>query len=568
MPVEDRFEHFVNFSLLSNHLKNITITNDLLDEIKVGAGGDWGLDGIIILINGKPITRLEQAQNILSEFSEFKVKIILTQAKTQTTADTGDLAKTLNGAENLLRFALEVDCTLPPCNESVKEYAEIIREIYRNSANFANGTFPEMHIYFSYQGDYHNNQDFNSLIELHDHRIKNYQCLSALSCTILDKRTIVDRYRAGQEKSNVKISFEHKIPLPVVPEIDSSYLCLIPMSEFRKLIIDDSSNFREEVFYDNVRAFQGNNSVNSAIDATIKNGDISLFTSMNNGITIIAKEVSTVMKDMSIHDYQIVNGCQTCHVIFNNIDKEGIDNLQLCVKIIASKNKDIRDRIIVANNSQTAVVREQLLSLLEEQRRIEDYYNAQQKYQRLYYERRSKQYHQDKNIKSSQIVSIGMQITSFISMILGKPSKIRGYYGQVLENFSQDGIRVFDPNNNPALYYLSAFAYVRMSQLFVNGTLPKSYKKIKFHVLYTFRLLSQKFPLKNYSDKKVDEFCDHICAILNSPDKCKEAFLGSIALIHDQVLHRDPIDSDRNSAALTRDIKQVVAQLVQINKTK
>jgi hypothetical protein len=37
---------------------------------------------------------------------------------------------------------------------------------------------------------------------------------------------------------------------------------------------------------------------------------------MNNGVTIIARDLRRTAQKFFIEDYQIVNGCQTSHVLF------------------------------------------------------------------------------------------------------------------------------------------------------------------------------------------------------------------------------------------------------------
>lgn len=139
---------------------------------------------------------------------------------------------------------------------------------------------------------------------------------------------------------------------------------------------------------------------------SLKKGDVNLFAAMNNGITVIAKGLITTGTNVHLSDYQIVNGCQTSNVLQQNLSIPNIDELMLTVKIISSKDKEIRDKIIVGNNSQTEVKREQLVALLDTQKYIEDYYNAQNKYEKLYYERRSKQYRFDETqIPSYKVIN-------------------------------------------------------------------------------------------------------------------------------------------------------------------
>ena len=115
--------------------------------------------------------------------------------------------------------------------------------------------------------------------------------------------------------------------MPDVDKVTESYLCLIPFSEFKKLIIDENGDIIDSVFYDNIRAYQGENSVNNAIAQSLKNGEIDLFTAMNNGITVIARNMKTTGNNIHLVDYQIVNGCQTCNVLQRNQHVNRIDEL-------------------------------------------------------------------------------------------------------------------------------------------------------------------------------------------------------------------------------------------------
>jgi hypothetical protein len=66
-----------------------------------------------------------------------------------------------------------------------------------------------------------------------------------------------------------------------------------------------------------------------------------------------------------IEDFQIVNGCQTSHVIF--YERESIKDKQIFipVRIIGTQNEDVINSIILATNSQTALKPEQIYALTE-----------------------------------------------------------------------------------------------------------------------------------------------------------------------------------------------------------
>ena len=76
--------------------------------------------------------------------------------------------------------------------------------------------------------------------------------------------------------------------------------------------------------------------------------------SLNNGITIIASKIETEGDEITIFDYQIVNGCQTSRVVFDN--NESLSD-QSCVlaKIIQVENEDVLDKVVYTTNRQTEV---------------------------------------------------------------------------------------------------------------------------------------------------------------------------------------------------------------------
>ena len=106
----------------------------------------------------------------------------------------------------------------------------------------------------------------------------------------------------------------------------------------------------------------------------------------------MTKTLTVARNDFSLEDYQIVNGCQTSHVIYNNREFLNLD-VSLPIKIIVPENDEVVNDIIVANNSQTEVKKEELMALSDFQKNLELFYNSiDDPKKRLYYERRSKQY--------------------------------------------------------------------------------------------------------------------------------------------------------------------------------
>lgn len=569
MQESSAFELFVIYCVASKYVKSETISKDMLCDLSVGDGGDWGIDGLIPIVNGRIVLSQQEIDDILATNGSLSVHFVLVQAKTSESFNVALLGQTLDGAEYLLKEVLG-DTELPPCNDALKDFRELFKHVYQKSADFANGINPKLSIFYVTCGEYQSQADFTSKIA----KTKSYVCQTDLiapkgfECFMLGKKELVNLYKETKSQLACDIRVDLKIPMPEVERVSEGYLCLLRFSEFRKLIIDQSGDMIDSVFNDNIRAFQGDNPVNLAMSQSLKDENLNLFTAMNNGITIIAKDMRTTGANIRLVDYQIVNGCQTSYVLHKNIGLQNIDSLQLIVKLIASNDKKIRDKIIVGNNSQTEVRREQLVSLLDAQKYIEDYYSAQNKFTKLYYERRSKQFkNSGMQVPQDKVITIPFQIKAFVSMIMSEPHKVSGYYGSIVEQFDKNGRKVFAPDIKPEFYYTSAFACYKMTECFATGFLDRKYKKMKFHMLLAFRLMCEKFSLPPLNSHKAQEYCDHLCTLLNDNERCKQGFFAAAQLV-DIALGRNPVDNDRMSHNFTTKLKTLAQQANKINANK
>lgn len=562
----DAFELFAIYCIASKYIKSETISKDILDDIKIGNGGDWGIDGFLIIVNGKIVTDKVVVDDLLKANGSISVQIVIIQAKTSGNFDASELCMALNGMEYIIKDILG-ESQLPNSNADLQEYRDLLKYIYSHSSDYTDNKNPQMHGYYVCCGTYNEQEDFETPKRKTINYINQSDLVETCDYEFVDRKRIVNYYKDTKSKLEVVINIEQKLTLPKVDRISDAYLCILPYSELTKLFVLDGK-ITQEVFYDNVRSFQGMNQVNKSITESLKAGNIDLFTAMNNGITVIAKRISPTGHDIRLIDYQIVNGCQTCNVLYLNRTIPGIENLKVAVKLIASEDKEIRDKIIVGNNSQTEVKREQLVSLLDSQRYIEDYYNSQKKYEKLYYERRSKQYkNDDTKVPCNKVITIPNQILSFVSMFMGAPDKVRGYYGSIVDEFDKNGKKVFSTETNPAYYYTCALASYKMTEMFSNGTLSRKYKKIKFHMLLAFRLMCEPYTLPAFNSNKSQAYCDHICEILCDEERCKLGFTAALQLVN-TALKRNPTDSDRMKSSFTNKIKELAALANQYRSDK
>lgn len=239
----------------------------------------------------------------------------------------------------------------------------------------------------------------------------------------------------------------------------------------------------------------------------------------------------------------------TSHVIFNNKD-DIINGLQLPIKLIETEDDETVNRIIKATNRQTEVSDEQLIALNEFHRKLEAFYGTFTGANRLYYERRSKQYNYGTDIEKVRIVSISTQIKAVASMFYDKPHLASRYYGRLLKSI--DGI--FNDGHQLLPYYTCAFTLYRLEFLFRNKSIPAQYRKFKYFILMLIKydLADDKIPEMNAN--KMNKFCEKILAIASDNSKLTDEVNKLTQLIDKHVTDITSAESTK-TATLVENLK-------------
>jgi hypothetical protein len=144
--------------------------------------------------------------------------------------------------------------------------------------------------------------------------------------------------------------------------VRESYIGLLPISAYLKMITDDEGNVRRRLFFDNIRDFQGDTPVNKSIAGTLLSESSIEFPLRNNGVTIVTRKLQRVGPQFTLEDFQIVNGCQTSHVIAANSAQEN-QAIMIPIKIIATEDEEVTRQVIIASNQQNKVDQESFWAL-------------------------------------------------------------------------------------------------------------------------------------------------------------------------------------------------------------
>lgn len=565
LPIDQAFERFANYTVLSREYGNEPLESYELEQSTIGGGNDIGLDGIAIIANGKLVYDENEISDLVSQFGVLDVTFCFLQAKTSSSFIAEEIGTFLFGVKEIFSD-LDDPTEHGNWNEEVRHYHNLILKTFSFGAKMTKG-LPKLKLFFVTTGKWREEHlDAKARFERDKRELERMGIFESVVYEAIDAQSIQHLYTQTKNKVSAEIKLINKITLPEIKGVGEAYYGLVPFSEFRRVIEDEDGTLKN-VFYDNVRAFQGYNSVNRSIDLTIKDGKQHLFPLLNNGVTIIAKEVTPAGNKFHLRDYQIVNGCQTSHILFQNRQRKDIQSMYIPVRIIESVDDEVGSQIIVATNNQTEVKKEQLIALSEFQKQLERYFGAMSGSHKLYYERQSKQYAGDPSVPKNKVVSIPVQIISFTSMFLEEPHNVRGYYSTILENVEKVGKYIFSKDHKYAPYYTSALAYNRLEELFRRNMISSTFRKGKHHLLLAFRLLAEERNRPQLNSNAIDTYCDQINDKLLDDTQCLSLFKTACTIILETTPSKVLLDSHINSY-LTKNIATRLGKNISIGKPR
>jgi len=521
-----QFEHFSNFSIISK----LNRSSFELEDIHTGSGGDCGIDGLCLIINGKIITDVDELHELVTSTGTLDADIVFTQAKTTSSFSGSDIGAFIHGVKDFLS-----DEPMLVQNERIKQMKKIWDAVISLSSYMVNRR-PYCRLYYICTGKWMEDQNLVSIIASGKRELEAISLFSEVQITPSGASEIQKLYHETKNKLSTTITFQSRITLPDIAGIKEAYLGVIPFSEFIKLIQDENQTIHS-IFDDNVRDFQGETAVNKKIKSTLENKNFELFCLLNNGVTVVASSLTPAANRFTLRDYQVVNGCQTSNVLHECQRLPGIDAVNVPIKIIVTENDDIKTEITVATNSQTEVKTEQLEALSSFQKKLELYYNAEKNSIRLYYERRSQQYNSLPGIKRTQIISIPIQIKAFAAMFLDSPHLVSGYYGTIVNRFKG---QIFAPDHKYLPYFISALCYFRIEQFFRSGELPSELKKARFQLMMIVKLLALGDSKEPLNSNKIEKQCNDLKKNLLDDEKALGMFADA-----SYIFYTSGVDSEK-----------------------
>lgn len=451
-------------------LKDFDLSYEEIDSGLVGDGGDGGIDGMFLFVNGELVQDDADFAHLKKNIS---IDLVIVQSKLGDGFKETPVERFITVSEDILDLSRAIASFQRIYN------SELIDAITRFRSVFGQllAKFPAVRI------RYH------------------YTCRGAKPGRAVERKgeKLLDAVRRHFPNADCKLMFEGASELlamarrqpqstyslklaetPVSSGGKVGFVCLVKLADYYEFI-SSGGTLRRNMFEANVRDYQGRTEVNDAIQKSLADKDAEDFWWLNNGITIIASQASHSGKSLTIEDPQIVNGLQTSTEVFEFFrkNKAETDQRKLLVRVIVPDNPASRDRIIKATNSQTAVQQASLRATDKIHRDIEEYCRPHG----LFYDRR-KNYYKNDSKPLDKIVSTPFLAQAVMAVVLKRPDTARARPASLLKS-DEDYAKVYDVHFPMHLFYVCAESMRRVEAfLRANVTLvpAKDRNNVRFYV--------------------------------------------------------------------------------------
>ncbi len=176
------------------------------------------------------------------------------------------------------------------------------------------------------------------------------------------------------------------------------------------------------------------------------------------------------------------------------------------IRLIGTQNEEIINDIIKATNSQTAVKQEQFYALQEFSKRLELFCQSFPDQQKLYYERRTRQY-QRLPIEKTRIITPANMIKAYGAMFLEQAHRTTKDYASLKAAIGKE---IFVKGQRMEPYYTAAYALYKLEYCFRNGKIESKYKAARFQILLAARYLITTSAPPRDSSNEMEKFCKGI----------------------------------------------------------
>ena len=539
---KDRFEYLSSYLTIRRHFSRALD----LKEVVIGGGGDTGADAIAIIVNGSLMTDVDQVQEMLEQNGYLEATFIFVQAERSASFNGAKIGTIGNGVQDFFR-----DVPQMTQNDDVKDAAEIRAAIYDRAPSFRRR--PSCYIYYVTTGKWNNDADLVARKDVETSKLDETEMFDVVSFVPYGADDIMRMHTSTKNAVTRTFTFDQKVQVPSIEGVHLAFLGYISAKDFVKIIGDDAGDdIVGGIFYDNVRDWQDYNEVNSGIRQTVLSDKKARFVLMNNGVTIIARGLKQVGNIFTIENFQIVNGCQTSNVLFDQRDKLQDSAIQVPLRLIWTNDDNVIDSVVTGTNQQTELTPEQIYARTEFAKKLEKHFESYPEVIRLHYERRDGQYDRIP-VEKGRIVAPQTLIKVFASMFLEEPHAAAKSYKALRARVGKD---FFLESHKLEPYFLAALVAYRLEVQLRTKPL-RTYKSARYHMILAMRLLMDPNPASQMSSKDMEKRCAVMTEVL-ADDAQANQLVQEAKKVIDKVCGGDLSRDNVRTATITESITKML----------
>lgn len=546
---EVAFEHFVNRCIINKYASDRFDPADIMTD-----PGEKGLDGVAIIVNDRLILSEDDLLSVLDDCETLNISFVFIQTKTSENFSGSEIGDFIYG----VKAFFEDSSTRPQTNDKMERLIAIKDKIYEESIRFE--AAPIIDLYYVCCGKWNAKNGLTERINIDLKPLTTSPDYSKVNFYPYDSEKIIITYKELKKKVSKSFQMDKRMIFPAIEGVKQAFMGIVKCKDFVRILTDSDGKMLTNIFEDNVRDFQGYNIVNSEIQDTISNPeDQNRFALLNNGITIVAKSIKTTGDIIELFDYQIVNGCQTSYVLFDNANKL-TDESYIVLKIIEVSDEKISDRVIFTTNRQTEVKAEAFTSTKPFHKKLQDFYDAIEPAYKLFYERRSKQYDLNDSIAKNRIVTLAMQTAAYLAVFLYEPHSTHRYYGELLKTYEN---KLYLPTDCPDVYYIAAYLVFYLDEAFRAGKISLKYKPFKYHLAAAIKTLEVGSQVVFGQQRKQRKEFDKLFALIKDPSRLEQHTRTALSCLNEtlQAYSAIPIDERHRNKDITKDLLQRIVSL-------
>lgn len=519
------FERMLTQAIIENDSPN-SISNDeaLLDTICVDDYFDSGIDSICIRVNGHIVTCLDFLKFIIEKDKGIRTaEIILIQSKCKDKFDLKEISTFILGVQNFLE-----PVSSRKLNAKVQLWFNIKNEILENVQYWTDMNHIDVRLFYAAaNATWTNSSEVLGSFETLKKAAERFEN----GVYKIESPVFIDEKRLQKISVNENETYSAKLALQGTPlqlaGDDSVMGCaaIINATDLLGILIDETTgNLKRGLFEENVRDYQGNTNVNQSIRETIKNAPES-FILRNNGITILANRLEYPnLNSVRITNPQIVNGCQTCSVIYY-AHKEGLDlsKVQVFARIISTNETETINSIVSANNNQN-MVHDMINEITKEyHKKLEIYfreYDDVAESRHVYYERRSKSL-ANENICAYQKCTFKTLIQSSVAVWFDAPYDAVDSEFRLLPKYKD---QVFSDNHMEICYYASASLFSVFDLLVYENRIDSTWRSARPFICYLVKKNISPNSVSLNDNAASEALARKILSLLKNPNEYLEEF--------------------------------------------